>query len=155
VAANPEYNLTDDARVCIVQARFEALQGGGQVVEPEHLVLGVVKGVAPVLSERLFPVRGDFLALCHALDSLGEPAPLSTRDVLYSEGATAAILGAVHLAGTASPEESVTPLHLLLGVHAPAPPMAADRERLIRTQRALEDAGVTPAHLRALLSVAG
>lgn len=150
-----EYNLTDDARVCIVQARFETLQLGGHELGPAHLVLGVIKGVTPGVAAQLFPARGDFLALCHALDSVGEPAPLSPRDILYTDAATAAILGAIRLAGAATPEVPVSPLHLLLGVHAPAPEPVHDAEELRQIAALLEEAGLGVIRLQELVARQG
>ena len=155
VSSSPEYKLTDDTRVCIVQARFEALHLGGHEVGPEHLVLGVIKGIGPALFDRLFPVRGDYLELCHALDSVGQPAPLATADVAYTADATAVIMGAVQIAGAVGADIAVTPLHLLLGVHEPSPPEGSERGRLSRMVALLDEAGLHADRLRGLLAAAG
>ncbi len=113
-----EYNFTDESRLCIVQARFEALRLGSRVIQPAHLMLGVTKAIAQPVLERLFPDAGRFAALCRSLGAEVPAAPVSADDVTYSDEAIAAVAGA-YRAASMRHERSITPLHLLLGIHRP------------------------------------
>jgi hypothetical protein len=121
MAEEPRYEFSDDSQLCIVQARFEALQLGSRVVQPEHLVLGLTKAIAQPRFERLFPDAAQFAALCRSFGAATAAAPVSAEDVTYSEGSLAAIAGAYQALGP-DRAQPMTPLHIMLGVHRPLGP---------------------------------
>jgi hypothetical protein len=151
VDADNPYNLSDDARLSLLQARFESLHQGERELGPHHLVLGVIKSVSPGLRASLFRQPADFTALCVALKAGTAPAPLATDDVVYAVAAQEAIAGGIEAAAAQGADVAVEPLHLLLGVHrpcrlierTPAPPLAVGQ--------ALERAGLGAARLQQLL----
>ena len=113
------YNFTDDCRVALVQARFEALAQGSPVLTPSHLVLGVLKTMPGPAFERLLLSPSTYRELCDALDSTPDHAPADARDIIYAESAKHAISGSLVAAGPAHP---VWPIHILIGIHAPHAP---------------------------------
>jgi hypothetical protein len=118
MAEEREYNFTDDSRLCIVQARFEALRLGSRVIQPAHLLLGVTKAISRPAFERLFPEAERFAVLCRSLGAEVRAAPVSAKDVTYSDEAIAVVAGADRAASLGR-ECLISPLHLLLGIHRP------------------------------------
>ena len=117
-AGNP-FNFSDDARLCLLQARCESLHAGSRSLGPEHVVLGVIKTISPVLRGQLFHEPAQFHALCTALGSHPARAPLCTDDIIYLTEAEEAIAGGIQAAAESGAETLVAPLHLLLGIHHP------------------------------------
>ncbi|MEO8138094.1 MAG: hypothetical protein ABI742_00530 [Gemmatimonadota bacterium] len=151
MAAAHEYNFTDDCRVGIVQARFEALYLGTRVVDAGHLVLGVTKTIGQSTFDLLFPVPERFAQLCRSLGAAEAAAPVSAEDITYSTGAMEAIAGAMRSAA-ALPEGAIAPLHLLLGVHRPETQFESAMARPSFASDLLDVAGVTAVHLEALVA---
>lgn len=151
MAAPDEFNFTDDCRLGIVQARFEALHQGTRVVDAGHLVLGVTKTMGQSTFDHLFPDPGRFAQLCRSLGAVAAAAPVSAADITYSTEATKAIAGAVHSAATL-PDGAITPLHLLLGVHRPGNEPGGSPARPSLASDLLDVAGVTVVRLGDLIA---
>lgn len=146
-----EYRFSDDSKLGIVQARFEALGLGSRVVEPLHLVLGLTKALPPATFEALFPDGERFGSLCRALGAEVPAARVATDDITYSADAMAAVAGA-HEAACAMSDGTITSMHLLLGVHRPARSSTPTALAPSMAAAALDAAGATAAILEALLS---
>lgn len=152
MADTGEYRFADASRLCIAQARFEAIRLGSRVIHPAHLVLGVTKAIPQTGFQQLFPEPVRFESLCHSLGADATAAPVSAEDVTYSAAAIAAVAGAHH-AATVRPGTVITPLDLLLGVHRPREePGAASQSPHVTASLALDAAGVTVEALIAILS---
>ncbi len=118
----PEYRLSDDCKLALVQARFEAIHLGTRALDAGHLLLGVTKSLTPVTFARLFPRTERFESLCRAFDAGIESAPLSAEDIEYALAAREAIAGGMSLAIASDPTAELTPLYLLLGILRPLDP---------------------------------
>ena len=151
MAAAHEYNFTDDCRLSIVQARFEALRLGARVVDAGHLVLGVTKTIGQSTFDRLFPDPGRFAQLCRSLGAVEAAAPVSAEDITYSTDAMEAITGAMHCAAAVS-DGAIAPLHLLLGVHRPRQQPESAMAGPSFASDLLDGAGVTVIRLEELVA---
>ena len=150
--AESPYEFTEDARLAVFQARHEALALGAPELLPAHLALGVLKTLTRFQRAACFATREEYARLCHALGAAPEPAPLIPAEIGYSEAATAAMAGAIQAAALEGEGVPVSPVHLLLGIHAPCAlddrtPIAASR-----TATVLADAGLDPRHVRVFLA---
>lgn len=118
----PEYHLSDDCKLALVQARFEAIHLGTRTLDAGHLLLGVTKSLPAATFARLFPLPERFEALCGAFNTGIDAAPLSAEDIDYSLGAREAIAGGMSSATATDPSAALTPLYLLLGILRPLNP---------------------------------
>ncbi len=147
---NP-YPLSDDTRLCLLQARFETLQQGNRELGPAHLVLGVLKRLSDEERRELLEVE-QFEALCTALGATARPAPLSTDDISYAAAAEEAIAGGIAAALGRHPDSLVEPYHLLLGVHHPRRLVEQTATPPSEVAAVLAAAGLDPARLRDLIA---
>lgn len=121
----PAHGLSEAARLGILQGRFEALGQRARLVEPVHLVIGVLHTLDGAALEALSLTDAELAALCAQLGSGPEPATLSPGDIDYAPACHALVAAATAAAATPAHGDTVDPLHLLLGTHRVAPPLAA------------------------------
>jgi ATP-dependent Clp protease ATP-binding subunit ClpC len=131
-------------------ARYEASQLGGEAIEPEHLLLAIIKE-DPGLLERLFPQGEASLALMRTTIETtmrGEPKGDSSIDLPLSRKAKT-VLNIAAQEAEVSGDEPVTPKHLLLGLLLEKESLAANllRDHGVTAEsikRAPNDAGAVP-----------
>ena len=150
--AETQYEFTEDARLAVFQARHEALALGAAELLPAHLALGVIKTLTRFQRAACFTRPEEFARLCHALGAAPEPAPLIPEEIGYSAEATAVMAGAIHAAAQEGEGAQVSPVHLLLGIHAPCGLEDYAPRPASRTATVLADAGLDPHHVRVFLA---
>lgn len=130
---------TDDARRSLFFARYEVTQLGGVTIEPEHLMLGVLRA-APQAILRFIGGTADTGSLRAALEraaAIGEK--ISTSVEIPFSPACKSALEQTPIEADAAKNVWIGPMHIVLGV-------------LVRTDGAaahiLREAGVTAAAIR-------
>ena len=146
------YAFTEEARLAVFQARHEALALGAGELLPAHLALGVLRTLTRFQRAACFTRPEEYARLCHALGATSDPAPLIPEEIPYSDDATAVMAGAIHAAAQEGPGVAVSPVHLLLGIHAPCGLEDRAPRPPSRTAAVLAEAGLDARHVRVFLA---
>lgn len=136
--------FTESARRALFFARYEVTQLGGVTIEPEHLVLGVLRDSPQAVAR--FSRGGESAirqALVDALGERGETVPTSV-EIPFSRACKSA-LEQTRIEADAAKNRWIHAEHIVLGVLAATDGAAA---------RVLRDAGVTAAAIRDHLAIA-
>jgi ATP-dependent Clp protease ATP-binding subunit ClpA len=131
----------ESARRVLFFSRYEASMVGGLTIEPEHLLLGVLRDAPETIAR--FTSRGSVESLRRTLaETLTPLEQISTSvEIPFSHASKAAIEGALVEAEFLN-NRLIGPAHLVLGVIVKTSGQAA---------RALHDAGVDPEPIREYL----
>lgn len=138
--SDPGDALSEAAKLGILQGRFEALEQRSPIVEPIHLILGVLKTLDETALATLGISSRGLADFCGQAGSSVEPAVLSPGDIDYSPACHALVATAIEKAGPAAQAAGVEPLHLLLASHAPDAAVAPLLQRLGATPERIAEA---------------
>ena len=135
---------TEQARRVIFFARFEASQSASLAIEPEHMLLGLLRENKDLLV-KLTPLPDPTGALRKSLEHRVPPAQMiSTSVELPLAPGSKVVLAKAHEESDALGHRHIGPEHLLLGLFAETESLAA---------KALQASGITAERIRSLIGV--
>jgi ATP-dependent Clp protease ATP-binding subunit ClpC len=134
--------FTEAARRSLFFARYKVADYGGRIIEPEHMLLGLLHRPDILQPLRFTPVALNSMEEALIANVSRHERTPTQVEIPFSEPAKAALKRAEAEADDGGSHE-IRPIHLLLGI-------------LVTTEgagfRALNDAGVTAGELRSLLA---
>jgi ATP-dependent Clp protease ATP-binding subunit ClpA len=136
---------TESARRVLFFARYEVTQHGGLTIEPEHVLLGVVREAPAGVGRFARTGSPEMLRQLLTGPDAGPPERVSTSVEIPFSAATKAVLERAHREADALPTRFIAPEHLVLGILL---------EESGRACRALHDAGVDADAIREFLRTA-